>query len=142
MKNILLLLFLAQAAFAQKTGSIKYEQVIKFDMTPAMKAALHGVTLPDQKSSFELDFSEEESLYKKLDTKEENNSNVRMMGADAKRSTPNSTRKHGIKILLCRKKINPHIAPTEQRVRRNNNFLFAILSEICPKPIIPAEPEK
>jgi len=83
MKNILLLLFLAQAAFAQNTGSIKYEQVIKFDMTPAMKAALHGVTLPDQKSSFELDFSEEESLYKKLDTKEENNSNVRMMGADA-----------------------------------------------------------
>ncbi len=73
----------AQAAFAQNTGSVKYEQVIKLDMTPEMKAAMHGVVLPDQKTSFELFFSEEESLYKKLDTKEKNKSNVVMMGADA-----------------------------------------------------------
>lgn len=83
MKNILFLLFLAQAAFSQTTGTIKYDQVIKFNMTPEMKAALHGVALPDQKSSFELTFSEDESLYKKVEKKQESNSNVMMMGSDA-----------------------------------------------------------
>ncbi len=83
MKNILLLLFFAQAAFAQNTGIVKYEQVIKFNMTPELKAAMHGIELPDQKSNFELEFSEKESLYKKIETKEPSNSQVMMVGADA-----------------------------------------------------------
>ncbi len=83
MKKIFILLFLAQAAWAQNTGVVKYKQVIKFDMTPELKAALHGIELPDQKSSYELVFSPEESLYKKLHEKNKASSNVMMVGANA-----------------------------------------------------------
>lgn len=83
MKNILILLFFAQAAFAQNTGTVKYHQIIKIKVSPEMKAALRGVELPDQKSDFKLTFAEDESIYKKLQKKHKETSAVIMMGGNA-----------------------------------------------------------